>query len=144
MLSIETLLVIHVVSLLLEWQHILKIKYKIQFFNLSLHNIDWWLTCNGIKPCLVWLVWMLFSSKQQWVTKATKITLAMKLRTSNAKSKVVLIDYVSPLAHTHRSFLYNSTLILSLYNSLNLLLSLYNSTCDLHGFYLTVFIYFNS
>jgi hypothetical protein len=40
MLSIETLLVIHVVSLLIERQPILKIKYKIYFFNLSLHNDD--------------------------------------------------------------------------------------------------------
>jgi hypothetical protein len=39
-LSIETLLTIHVVSLLIEWQPILKIKYKIFFFNLSLHNIE--------------------------------------------------------------------------------------------------------
>jgi hypothetical protein len=42
MLSIETLLVIHIVSLLIERQPILKIKYKIQFFKLSLHNIDYW------------------------------------------------------------------------------------------------------
>jgi hypothetical protein len=35
--SIETLLVIHVVSLLIERQHILKIKYKINSFNLSLY-----------------------------------------------------------------------------------------------------------
>jgi hypothetical protein len=40
MLSIETSLAIHVVSLLIEQQPILKIKYKIQSFNLSLHNID--------------------------------------------------------------------------------------------------------
>jgi hypothetical protein len=30
------------VSLLIELQSILKIKYKIHFFNLSLHNIDFW------------------------------------------------------------------------------------------------------
>jgi hypothetical protein len=35
MLSIETLLAMHRVSLLIEQQHILKIKYKIQFFNLA-------------------------------------------------------------------------------------------------------------
>jgi hypothetical protein len=41
MLSIETLLAIHVVSLLIERQPILKIKYEIQLFNLSLHNVDY-------------------------------------------------------------------------------------------------------
>jgi hypothetical protein len=40
MLSIEILLAIHVVSRLIERQPILKIKYKIHFFNLSLHNVD--------------------------------------------------------------------------------------------------------
>jgi hypothetical protein len=40
MLSIDTLLAIYVVSLLIERQPILKIKYKIQIFNLSLHNVD--------------------------------------------------------------------------------------------------------
>jgi hypothetical protein len=43
MLSIETLLAIHVVSLvslLIERQPILKIKYKMHFFNLSLYNVD--------------------------------------------------------------------------------------------------------
>jgi hypothetical protein len=37
------------------------------------------------KPCLVRLVRMLFSSKQQRVTKATKTILAMKIRTSNVE-----------------------------------------------------------
>jgi hypothetical protein len=36
--SIETLLAIHVTSLLILWQAILKIKYKINSFNLSLHQ----------------------------------------------------------------------------------------------------------
>jgi hypothetical protein len=43
MLSIETLLAIHVVSLvslLIERQPILKIKYKMHFFNLNLYNVD--------------------------------------------------------------------------------------------------------
>jgi hypothetical protein len=40
MLSIETLLAIHVISLLIERQPILKIKYIRNFFNLSLHPID--------------------------------------------------------------------------------------------------------
>jgi hypothetical protein len=40
MLSTETLLAIHVVSLLIEQQPILNIKYKNSFFKLSLHNID--------------------------------------------------------------------------------------------------------
>jgi hypothetical protein len=35
---IVILLAIHVVSLLIERQHILKIKYKINYFNLSLHQ----------------------------------------------------------------------------------------------------------
>jgi hypothetical protein len=39
-LNIETLLVIHVVSLLIEQQPILKIKYINNFFNFSLHHID--------------------------------------------------------------------------------------------------------
>jgi hypothetical protein len=39
-MTIATLLTIHVVSLLIERQHILKIKYKNIFFNLSLHHID--------------------------------------------------------------------------------------------------------
>jgi hypothetical protein len=39
MLNIDTLLAIYVVSLLIERQSILNIKYKIHFFNLSLHNI---------------------------------------------------------------------------------------------------------
>jgi hypothetical protein len=38
--SIETLLAIYVVSLLIEQQPILKIKYKINSFTLSLHNIE--------------------------------------------------------------------------------------------------------
>jgi hypothetical protein len=38
--SIKTLLAIHVVSLLIERQHILKIKYKNNFFILRLHNIE--------------------------------------------------------------------------------------------------------
>jgi hypothetical protein len=54
---------------------------------------------------------MLFSSKQQRVTKATKTTLATKLRTSNAK-KYGCIDWLClPLVHTHQPYLYNSTLI---------------------------------
>jgi hypothetical protein len=40
MLSIKILLAIQVVSLLIERQSILKIKYKIHFFNLILHNVD--------------------------------------------------------------------------------------------------------
>jgi hypothetical protein len=36
--SIETLLAIHVVSLLIERQPIFKIKFKINSFNLSLHQ----------------------------------------------------------------------------------------------------------
>jgi hypothetical protein len=38
--SIETLLTIHVVSLLIERQPILKIKYENNFFILRLHNIE--------------------------------------------------------------------------------------------------------
>jgi hypothetical protein len=38
--NIETLLSIYVVSLLIERQHIPKIKYKINSFNLNLHNIE--------------------------------------------------------------------------------------------------------
>jgi hypothetical protein len=38
--SIKTLLIIHVISLLIKRQPILKIKYKINSFNLSLHNIE--------------------------------------------------------------------------------------------------------
>jgi hypothetical protein len=40
MLSIKTLLIIHVVSLLIKRQPILKIKHKNNFFNLSLHNTE--------------------------------------------------------------------------------------------------------
>jgi hypothetical protein len=38
--SVETLLIIHVVSPLIEQQSILKIKHKNNFFILSLHNIE--------------------------------------------------------------------------------------------------------
>jgi hypothetical protein len=38
--SIETLLAIHVASILIERQPVLKIKYKNNFFNLSLHNMN--------------------------------------------------------------------------------------------------------
>jgi hypothetical protein len=46
-----------------------------------------------------------FLFKAKRVTKATKTTLAMKLRTSNAKSKVVLIDCVLFLVNTRRPYL---------------------------------------
>jgi hypothetical protein len=77
--SIEILLVIHVVSLLIERQPILMIKYKINSFNLSLHNIEschfisFWLyegchtwSCLGIDSLRLWLrvlhtIWSIFT-----------------------------------------------------------------------------------
>jgi hypothetical protein len=38
--SIETLLVIHVISLLIERHSYTQDKHKIHFLNLSLHNVD--------------------------------------------------------------------------------------------------------
>jgi hypothetical protein len=41
MLNARTLLTIYVASLLIEGRPILKIKYRIQFFNLSLHKVNY-------------------------------------------------------------------------------------------------------
>jgi hypothetical protein len=51
------------------------------------------------------------------------------------------IDWLAALWRIHLGPIY-TTRLLPLYNTLNRLLSPYNLTCDLHGLYLMIFIYF--
>jgi hypothetical protein len=100
----------------------------------------WWLAWNKVRPCLVRLNRLLFSSKQQRQVKQ----LSKAKKTSKCEKEKCLIDWLLAALWRKQLSLIYTTWLLSLYNSLNRLLFLYNSTCGLYGFYLTIFIYLNS
>jgi hypothetical protein len=105
----------------------------------SIHTKTWWLMWNKVRPCLVRLNRLLFSSKQErWAKQLSKTK-----KTSKCEKREVFDWLLAVLWCIHHDLIY-TTWLLSLYNPLNWLLSPYNSTCDLHGLYLTIFIYLNS
>jgi hypothetical protein len=80
-----------------------------------------------------------------FLDKETKTTRTTK-KISKHRNKYIArtkycINWLAALCRIHLSPIY-TTWLLSLYNSLNRLLSPYNLTCDLHGLYLMIFIYF--
>jgi hypothetical protein len=72
-----------------------------------LRTKTWWLAWNKVRPCLIRLNQLIFSSKQQRRAKQLRKT----KKTSKCKKENYLIDYLLPFGTYNSAYLYNSTLI---------------------------------
>jgi hypothetical protein len=112
--SIETLLVIHVVSLLIERQHILKIKYKInslklaQYWILSLHLF---LTSWGLLHLILLMAnqqAIKMNNNHEWIDMVTKIE---KLQIFWKPHKLIILDRFSKVIILEHSEVFNFQIV---------------------------------